>query len=42
MPGAWEVVNSAGPLALLAWAVINERRMARLEVLVDQLAKRGG
>lgn len=41
MPSAWEVINSAGPLALLGWAIINERRMARLEVLVDQLAKRG-
>lgn len=40
MPGAWEFINSAGPLALLAWALINERRMTRLEAVVEQLARR--
>lgn len=39
MPGAWELLNSAGPLALLAWAVVNERRMSRLETIVEGLTR---
>lgn len=39
-PAVWEFLNQAGPLALLAWAVVNERRMTRLETLVEGLAKR--
>lgn len=39
MPSAWEFINSAGPLALLGWAIINERRFVRLETMVDHIAK---
>lgn len=39
MPSAWEFINSAGPLALLGWAIINERRFVRLETLVEQITR---
>jgi hypothetical protein len=31
----WVTVNSTGALALLAWAMINERRLTRLEVIEE-------
>jgi hypothetical protein len=37
-PELWSFLNQAGPLALLGWAVINERRITRLEVTVQTLA----
>ena len=36
-PEVWGFLNQAGPLALLAWAVINERRLTRLETKVQAL-----
>lgn len=39
-PEVWDFLNQAGPLALLAWGVLNERRMTRLETLVEGLARR--
>ncbi len=36
-PEVWDILNQAGPLALLAWAVVNERRMTRLETQVKAL-----
>lgn len=34
----WNFLNQAGPLALLGWAVVNERRITRLEAIIEQLA----
>ena len=31
----WQTINSAGALALLGWAIINERRLTRLETLEE-------
>jgi hypothetical protein len=31
----WQTLNSAGALALLGWALINERRLTRLEVIEE-------
>jgi len=40
-PDVWTFLNQAGPLGLLAWAVINERRMSRLETIVEGLTRGG-
>lgn len=37
----WAFINQAGPLALLAWAIVNERRITRLETLIERLATHG-
>lgn len=35
MDSVWSFINSAGPLALLGWAIINERRLTRLETMEE-------
>lgn len=36
-PDVWDFINQAGPLAMLAWAIVNERRITRLETMIERL-----
>lgn len=37
----WQFVTSSGFLALLGWAVLNERRLTRVETIIEILTKEG-
>lgn len=37
MQEVWAFINSSAPLALLAYAFTNERRMTRMETLIERM-----
>jgi hypothetical protein len=41
LAGAWQVINSGAVLALLGYVITSERRLTKLETIIELLTKKG-